>query len=214
MDAKQIAYGIVDGMSSIPSGMYQGVIRTWQGSGLAGSDLKNRNRRETERFMRLVKATTDRHEPIRQLITIVIFDFYAKLDNESKQAIDGKLGYGAGRLGGRVGSQFILAQFIAKKILTRIVTAETFKRFVRVGSSLSLNLLMIQGLIEEASLASRRMQSRFLKTYSKVSRLNLDMVYFLVEKPLEPYLMYINSHTLMCKGIQNELCKIISTKIC
>lgn len=65
--------------------------------------------------MRLVKATADRHEPIRQLITIVIFDFYAKLDNENKQAIDDKLGYGAGRLGGRVGSQFILAQFIAKK---------------------------------------------------------------------------------------------------
>lgn len=65
MDAKQIAYGIVDGMSSIPSGMYQGVKRTWQGSGLAGSDLKNRNRRETERFMRLVKANTGRHEPIR-----------------------------------------------------------------------------------------------------------------------------------------------------
>lgn len=33
--------------------------------------------------------------------------------------------------------------------------------------------------------------------------MNLDMVYFLFEKPPEPYLMYINSHTLMCKGIQN-----------
>lgn len=50
MDAKQIAYGIVEGMSSIPSGMYQGVVRTWEGSGLAGSDLKNRNQRETERL--------------------------------------------------------------------------------------------------------------------------------------------------------------------
>lgn len=99
MDAKQIAYGIVEGMSSIPSGMYQGVVRTWEGSGLAGSDLKNRNQRETERFMRLIKATADRHEPIRLLITIVINDFYAKLDNESKQAIDSKLGYGAGRMG-------------------------------------------------------------------------------------------------------------------
>lgn len=212
MDAKQIAYGIVDGMSSIPSGMYQGVLRTWQGSGLAGSDLKNRNQMETERFMRLIKATANRHEPIRQLITVVITDFYAKLDDKGKQAIDIRLGYGVGRLGGRIGSQFILAQFIAKQILIRIVTAEAFKRFVRVGSSLSLNVLMIQGLIEEASIASRRMQSKFPMTYSKISRMNLDMVYFLVEKPLEPYLIYINSHTLMCKGIQNELCKIISTK--
>ncbi|MBN1089892.1 MULTISPECIES: hypothetical protein [Pantoea] len=211
MDAKQIAYGIVEGMSSIPSGMYQGVVRTWEGSGLAGSDLKNRNQRETERFMRLIKATADRHEPIRQLITIVINDFYAKLDNESKQAIDSKLGYGAGRMGGRIGSQFFLAQFIAKRILTRILTVEAFKRFVRVGSSLSLNILMVQGLIEEASVASRRMQNRFPMTYSKVSRMNLDMVYFLVERPLEPYLIYINSHRLICERIQNELCKIISS---
>ncbi|AVV39098.1 MULTISPECIES: hypothetical protein [Pantoea] len=213
MDAKQIAHGIMEGISSVPSGMYQGVVRTWEGSGLAGSDLKNRNQRETERFMRLIKATADRHEPIRQLVTIVINDFYLKLDDEGKQAINSKLGYGAGRLGGRIGSQFILAQFIAKKILTRIVTVEPFKRFVRVGSSLSLNVIMLQGLIEEASCASRRMQMRFPVTYSKVSRINLDMVYFLVEKPLEPYLVYINSHPLMCERIQNELCKIISSKV-
>lgn len=31
MDAKQVAYGILDGISTIPSGMYHGVVRTWQG---------------------------------------------------------------------------------------------------------------------------------------------------------------------------------------
>lgn len=29
MDAKSIARGVVEGISSVPSGMYDGVIRTW-----------------------------------------------------------------------------------------------------------------------------------------------------------------------------------------
>ncbi|KAB8313232.1 hypothetical protein EH228_03570 [Erwinia endophytica] len=68
---------------------------------------------------------------------------------------------------------------------------------------------MTQGLIEEAAEASRQMQRNYPQTYYKVSRENLDMVYFLVEPQLEPYLKYINSHPMICKGIQNELCKIL-----
>lgn len=36
------------------------------------------------------------------------------------------------------------------------------------------------------------------------------MVYFLVENQLEPYIRYINSNPVICKGIGNELCKILS----
>ncbi|MDK5301778.1 hypothetical protein [Serratia nevei] len=80
MDAKQIAHGILDGISTIPSGMYHGVVRTWQGAGLAGSNLKTRNQEETERFARMVKSMGNSEEPLRRLITIVITDFYQKLD--------------------------------------------------------------------------------------------------------------------------------------
>lgn len=75
-----------------------------------------------------MKATSDRREPIRQLITVVINGFYPKFDTEGKQAIDCKPGYGADRLGEGLGSQFILTQFVAKKIFTRVVTVEDVKR--------------------------------------------------------------------------------------
>lgn len=39
-----------------------------------------------------MKATSDRREPIRQLITVVINGFYPKFDTEGKQAIDCKTG--------------------------------------------------------------------------------------------------------------------------
>ncbi|HHK8232438.1 TPA: hypothetical protein ACQVHP_004162 [Serratia marcescens] len=212
MDAKQIAHGILDGISTIPSGMYHGVVRTWQGAGLAGSSLKTRNQEETERFARMVKSMGNSEEPLRRLITIVITDFYQKLDASGKESINNKLAYGAGRLGGRTGGQFALAQFAAHMMLRKATSALAYKQFVRFGASFTLNLVMLQGLIEEAAQASRRMQVKFPQTYQKVSALNLDMAYFLVEAQLEPYLQFINSHPMLCKGIQNELCKILSNQ--
>lgn len=40
MDAKQIALGIPNRISSIPNTAYMGVIRSWEGSGLAGDSAK------------------------------------------------------------------------------------------------------------------------------------------------------------------------------
>lgn len=47
MDAKPVALGILDGISSIPNTAYMGVVRSWEGSGLAGENAKQRNQVET-----------------------------------------------------------------------------------------------------------------------------------------------------------------------
>ncbi|MDU5782000.1 MAG: hypothetical protein E6Z83_14515 [Pantoea sp.] len=90
------------------------------------------------------------------------------------------------------------------------VSAVVYREFVRFSVSVPLNVLMWQGLVEEAALASRRMQRNYPQTYFRVSPQNLNMVYFLVENQLEPYIRYINSNPVICKGIGNELCKILS----
>ncbi|GME35705.1 hypothetical protein ACJ2_33900 [Pantoea sp. QMID2] len=54
------------------------------------------------------------------------------------------------------------------------------------------------------------MKSKYPATYARVSKENLDMVYFLVERQLEPYLVFIEGHPISCKGIQNEICKIVN----
>ncbi|CCJ82310.1 hypothetical protein BN134_3070 [Cronobacter dublinensis 1210] len=54
------------------------------------------------------------------------------------------------------------------------------------------------------------MKTKYPITYYKVVYMNLDMVYFLVESELEPYLIYIESHPVQCKGIENEMCKLLA----
>ncbi|QCT22507.1 hypothetical protein FEM41_24140 [Jejubacter calystegiae] len=209
MDAKMIAHGILDGLSSIPHGMYLGVVRTWEDLGVTGNREKYRNQEETERFFLMIKSLGNPESPLRRLITIVITEFYQKLDERGKAAVDNQLGYGAGAIGARVTGQIVIAQTVASQIIKRVMIDKAFQHFVRFTTSAFLNVVMIQGLIEESARASRRMSKRFPMTYIRVKRENLDMVYFLVEKQLEPYLVFIESHPIDCKEIQNEVCKIV-----
>jgi len=210
MDAKLIAQGIVDGLASIPQSLYFSGVRTLEGSGFLGRDLKARNEYETERFMRVFKGLISNEEPIRQLISIVITEFYSKLDENGKKAINDKMGYSDAKLGSRTGAQFYLARRLSDKIVAQVQTSALGGYLLRGASTLTFNVIMIQGIIEEAARASRRLAAKYTSTYVQVSPKNLDMVYFLVEKPLEPYLAYIHSHPMQCKGIQDEICKILA----
>lgn len=207
MDAKLIAKGIVDGLASIPEGFYLSAVRTAEGSGLIDRQYKARNENENERFFRVLKSLVSNEEPIRKLVTIVI---YMKLDDDGKTAINDRLGYADAKLGSRVGAQAFITQFLATNIITRLRAGKLMSRVTRVASAVTFNIIMVQGLIEEAASASRRLQAQYSATYYKVSPMNLDMVYFLVESELKPYLMFINSHPVQYKGIENEICKILA----
>lgn len=210
MDAKQVALGILDGISSIPNTAYLGVVRSWEGSGLAGNSVKQRNQAETERFFYMLKSLGNAESPLRRLITIIFTSFYQKLNDEGKEAVNNKLGYGAGSVGGRIVGQIALAQTTSSLMLNRLAIDQAYKHFVRLSASAALNVLMFQGIIEESARASRRMRSKYPAMYARVSKENLDMVYFLAEQQLEPYLVFIEGHPIDCKGIQNEICKIVN----
>lgn len=210
MDAKQVALGILDGISFIPNTAYMGMVRSWEGSGLAGDSAKQRNQAETERFFSMLKSLGNAESPLRRLITIVFTSFYQKLNDEGKEAVNNKLGYGAGSVGGRTAGQIALAQTTASIMLRRLAIDQAYKHFIRFSASAALNVVMFQGIIEESARASRRMKTKYPTTYAMVSKENLDMVYFLVEQQLEPYLVFIEGHPIDCKGIQNEICKIVN----
>ena len=56
MDAKLIALGIVDGLASIPEGLYLSAVRTYESTGLIDRQLRARNELENERFFRVLKT--------------------------------------------------------------------------------------------------------------------------------------------------------------
>ena len=158
----------------------------------------------------MLKSLGNAESPLRRLITLVFTAFYQKLNDEGKEAVNNKLGYGAGSVAGRTAGQITLAQTTASIMLRRLAIDEAYRHFIRFSASVSLNVVMLQGIIEESARASERMRTRYPVPYGRVSKDNLDRVYFLVERQLEPYLVFIEGHPINCKGIQNEICKIIN----
>ncbi|CAI0737025.1 Uncharacterised protein [Serratia rubidaea] len=211
MDARQVAQGIAEGIASIPVTFGYSVRRTWEGSGAAGSDLKARNSKETERFIALIRSAVNKEEPIRKLVMIVITEFYTKLNDNGKKTVNGKLNRVEGKLVGRSLAQFYVANKIASTLIRKASYGMIYKRFISYSTTVSLNIVMFQGMIEQSALASRRMQVKYPWLYYKVRGMNLDMAYFLVEDFLEPYLIYISSPSQQfCAGVDNELDKILS----
>lgn len=208
MDASNIAMGIWDSIKGLPVSFYFGAKRTYISTGSLGYERKRRNEQENERFYRVMKSLIQNEEPVRRLITIVITEFYSKLDEEGKKAVHHKLEYGAGRLTGRLGGQISISQLIATNIVKNARGSYAWRTLYGAGASFTFSIGLWQGLIEEAALASRRMQNHYSRMYWLVQPQGLDMIYFVVENQLKPYLEFISSHPDMCKRINNEICKL------
>lgn len=208
MDASIIAKGIWDSIKGLPQSVYYGAKRTYISTGAVGYDRKLRNDRENERFYQVVKSLISNEEPLRRLVTTVITEFYRKLDAQGKEAVQNQLAYGAGRIGGRLGGQVFVSQTLAMAIIRNSRSSYAYKALYRFGASFTLSTTLWQGLIEEAALGSRRLQNHYNSMYWKVEPQGLDMIYFVVEEQLKPYLDYISSHPQTCQRINNEICKM------
>jgi len=208
MDVSEIAEGIWSSIKGMPNSFYYGVRRTYISTGSLGYDRKLRNEKENERFYKVIRALAKNEEPIRRLITIVITEFYNKLDSQGKEVVLNQIGYDAGRLAGRVGAQILTSQVISAAIIKYARGSYAWKALYRFGASFTVSAGMWQGLIEEAALASRRMKHHYPYIYWKVQREGLDMIYFVVEEQLKPYLEFITNHPEVCKRINNEICKL------
>ena len=117
--------------------------------------------------MRMLKSITTNQEPLRQLISIVITEFYLKLDENGKKAISDKIGYAEAKSGSRMGAQFALSQYVATRIITDLRTSKAMSRLIRVASGFTINILLLQGIIEEAARAPRRMREKYPVAYVK-----------------------------------------------
>jgi len=194
--------------TGLPQSLYYGAKRTYISTGAVGYDRKLRNDRENERFYQVVKLLISNEEPLRRLVTVVITEFYRKLDAQGKEAIHNQLAYGAGRIGGRLGGQVFVSQTIAMAIIKNSRIRYAYKTLYRFGASFTISTALWQGLIEEAALGSRRLENHYNVMYWKVQPQGLDMIYFVVEEQLKPYLDYISSHSQTCRRINNEICKM------
>ena len=72
---------------------------------------------------------------------------------------------------------------MAERITARVIA----QRLTKFGVGFAISAVLIQGLIERASNASRRLEVANPALYRKLKQENLDMIYFIAEEELAPF---------------------------
>lgn len=193
----ELGKAAIQGVISIPTDITYGAKRTFED--VVGShQVRNENRAERERGMRAIKMAIDfgssESGPIKEMVKLVLTEFYDLLPDSAIDFIAKKAGVGASFMVGRISTQLtlttLISQQIAKKIATKAITQRAFK----FGVGAAASVLLIQGFIEKASEASKRLRSTNPGLYKKFRERNLDMAYIIIEDSMSPFLEAINTH--------------------
>lgn len=191
MYIKELGKAVIDGIISIPADLAYGARRTYED--IAGSAIvKEQNRAERQRIMYALKMGFDfgssEAGPISKIVKIIITDFYDLLPDSTVEAIAKKAGLGTSYMSGRVATQIALTTLVVRKLAKEIVLKSTAKRITKFGIGAAVSALLLQGLIEKASGASKQLQRTHPKIHYSLKEKNLDMAFILVEDAMKPIL--------------------------
>ncbi|OWS73602.1 hypothetical protein CBW22_21885 [Pantoea sp. VS1] len=166
------ALGFIDGVLSVPKDI--GYLA------FGFIDTDNRYQRETEKIRMLTAikyGLLENHNFIKTIETVL--DIFNKTVPEDKQnAIYGKT---MASVAGRT----ITNSLIAGKLATIIAQRSSFLITLRGG--LIGNTLLIGGMVERCIYTSERLQQYNPEIYNRLRTRDLDLLYFLVEPALNPF---------------------------
>ncbi len=168
--------GFAQGIVNIPADLY------YAGYEYLDTEHRSRNNNDTIRFMNLVKNGLLNRESIQKILIIVIGAYFNKLKDEQKEKLVAK------KIGKLVG-KFVFTSQAVSPIVSLFAT-----RFIsKFALSSSSTLLLGLGACRARSIYSAyELQERNPAIYWEMRKAgNLDLLYFVVEKQMEPFLTAI-----------------------
>lgn len=166
------ALGFIDGMLSVPKDI------GYLAFGFIDTDRRYQRETEKIRMLTAIKyGLLENHNFIKTIETVL--DIFNKTVPEDKQnAIYGKT---MASVAGRT----ITNSLIAGKLATIIAQRSSFLITLRGG--LIGNTLLIGGMVERCIYTSERLQQYNPEIYNRLRTRDLDLLYFLVEPALNPF---------------------------
>ncbi|MDH2432692.1 hypothetical protein QCD60_08950 [Pokkaliibacter sp. MBI-7] len=221
-EAINIATALGNGIYSVGEDIVLGAERTGEGWGL-GKDGRSAEIGYENSAMKNIlidfarTSISDERNPLYKCIYNILEEYYSKFPEEILQQLASKAGVGAGYMAGRMLIGQKLAKTIALKICTVIATTTAYKQMAKklgvsaaasaTGVGIPIGLLMLQGVMQRSSHAALRLRKKCPELFSKLHVAgNLQLLYFLVEKPMHEYISTIE----FANTNQARLAKIIS----
>lgn len=202
-----IAVALGNGVYSVGQDIALGIERTGEGLGLGNDGRVATIGHENNAMASLIKefikyGIKNRNSPLYKTIVLILEHYYSYVPDETISALYKQAGIGAGYTVGRMIIGKKLASAIAMKIAIAIAASATYQQIAKrlgISSAVSgtgigapIGLLMMQGLMQRSSHASMRLKNKSPKLYTVLQRKgNLQLLYFLIEKPLEKHIQAI-----------------------
>lgn len=204
------ATALGDGLYSVGEDLVLGAERTAEGYGMRGSERMIEIGTENEYLLQnlygaITNGTDLARSPLGELIKRILIRYYSYLPEDVLRDLAVKAGaVGGGYVTGRMIIGTALARRVAAKLLVKIAESAAFKALAKrlglsvgtaaTGIGIPVALLMGQGVAQRASAASQRLRQNYPELYAELRRTDgLDMLFFLVEKPMEKHLLAISA---------------------
>ncbi|MDR2209766.1 MAG: hypothetical protein LBE22_12600 [Azoarcus sp.] len=201
--AVALGKSICSGVYSVAEDLALGAQRSGEGLG-AGQDgrvaeIGYENRVIANLTVDAIKyGTSDERSPLFRAIVLILEEYYSYFPEEVLLYLTKKANLFIGYTAGRMVIGKMLAKAIAIRVAAAVAASATYKALAnRLGVSAAasatgigvvITLLMGQGILQRSSHAAKRLQSKSPKLFSVLEKNgDLQFLYFILEKPLEPY---------------------------
>lgn len=211
-----IAESLGEGIIALPKTLWHGIERTGQDVGLGGLNSFDEAWGQNWRLLKLLYniprfAYAHAQNPLVQAIEIILKHYYETLPSCARKRIADEAINKMAYFAGKAYFNRLFVRAIAMKISKKIIGNSVLKKIARVAVKESGLILSIQGTIYESAQASQRLKAKFPKIYSEMKKRDLDMLYFLVEKPMAKYLNAIRMSRIFrqhyLEEVQKKYCR-------
>ena len=205
MHPMSIAEALGEGIVSVPETLLDGIKRTGQGLAFWDKAQEVKIGHQNNRGYAVLKGVlrygiAQRDSPVERAARIILFNFYESLPSAEKK----RLIHAAGKKGwfivGKSSTSLALSYSAGRLFINHLALKSVTKAVSIFTMSIEFNLLAMQGVLYKAGAASDRLKSQHPRIYSQLKVKDLDMVYFIIEKPMQQYLNAIR-HSRMQLGV-------------
>lgn len=223
-DAWSFTTAVGEGIVSVGADLYYGAERTAEGLMLNGvnrsAEIGQENELLVGLFKDLARYGLSDTSPLVKVVQQILGEYYKHIPDE----LLGKIAKQAGvKFGGKITGRVLgsmIAKKIAVKLATKIAATAAYKKLAEkiglsaaassTGVGIPIGMLVGQGVAQRASNASQRLRTKYPSIYRDMrAQKGLDLVYFLVEKPMAPYMAGIalahQNKQLFIKGLEKSL---------
>jgi|GEM_PF-5715676 hypothetical protein len=176
----------------VPVNLFNGVKEIGKMSGFSGKrkffSSWLSNIRFVEFLYALIKTPFVQHGPLYRIIYIIVKVYLEQFPEDALKKTAEGLGLLFARRAGKIILVPVLAEFLTEQIMCACGVKLALREVLSSVVGAALAIALYEGTVEQAEAASKLLKAHHPNIYHELRIRNLDMGYFMVEKPLNTFL--------------------------